>query len=79
MAGPEINGGYTLLPRKLFASGIMRKPPLYLKLWVWMISQASHKNHGSLKRGQLFASIDVGTNSMKLFVGELPEDANAMT
>ena len=51
-----IAGGFILLSRKLIKSGIMEKPPLYLKLWVWMLMQASFKDHGNLKRGQFFTS-----------------------
>jgi uncharacterized protein YneF (UPF0154 family) len=52
----HIPGGFILLSRKLLKSGIMEEPPLYLKLWVWMLLQASHKDRGNLKRGQFFPS-----------------------
>lgn len=64
-----IPGGYILLSRKLLNSGIMEKPPLYLKLWVWMLMQASHQNHGKLKRGQFFTSLDRMREAMKYKVG----------
>ena len=51
-------GGYVLISRRLLTSGIMKKPPLYLKLWIWMLMQASHKDHGDLKRGQFFTTIE---------------------
>ncbi|MCF8051573.1 MAG: hypothetical protein K9L59_10075 [Desulfobacterales bacterium] len=51
-----IPGGFVLLSRKIMDSGIMEKPPLYMKLWIWMLLRASHKDHGSLKRGQLFTT-----------------------
>ena len=34
----------------------MDMPPLYIKLWTWMLLQASHKDHGNLKRGQFFTT-----------------------
>ena len=51
-----IQGGYILLARKLLKSGIMEKPQLYIKVWIWMLMQASFKDHGKLKRGQFFTS-----------------------
>jgi hypothetical protein len=51
-----IQGGYILLARKLLKSGIMEKPQLYIKVWIWMLMQASFKDHGNLKRGQFFTS-----------------------
>ena len=51
-----IPGGFILLSRKLLKSGIMEESPLHLKLWVWMLMQASFKDHGNLKRGQFFTS-----------------------
>ncbi len=65
----RIGGGYILLARQLLKSGIMEKPPLYLKLWVWMLLQASHTEHGSLKRGQFFTSLDRMRNAMAHKVG----------
>jgi len=70
MIGSEyISGGYILLSRKLLQSGIMEKPPLYLKLWVWMLLMASHADHGNLKRGQLFTSLERMREVMKYRVG----------
>lgn len=67
---PErIGGGYILLARQLLKSGIMEKPPLYLKLWVWMLLQASHTTHGSLKRGQFFTSLSRMQRAMSHKVG----------
>jgi hypothetical protein len=54
----RITGGYILVSRRLLTSGIMEKPPLYMKLWIWMLMQASHKDHGNLKRGQFFTTIE---------------------
>ena len=51
-----IKGGYILLARKLLKSGIMEKPQLYIKVWIWMLMQTSFKDHGNLKRGQFFTS-----------------------
>ena len=56
MTKHSIGGGFILLSRKLLKSGIMEKPALYLKLWIWMLIQAMFKDHGNLKRGQFFTS-----------------------
>lgn len=56
MSEATIPGGYILLARKLLDSGIMAKPPLFIKLWIWMLGKASFKDHGDLKRGQFFSS-----------------------
>jgi uncharacterized phage protein (TIGR02220 family) len=54
---PKIPGGYILISRRLIESRIMSKPPLYLKVWVWMLLRAQHKEFSGLKKGQLRASI----------------------
>lgn len=65
----KIPGGYIILSRKLLKSGIMEKPPLFLKLWVWMLLQASFKDHGDLKRGQFFTSLERMRKAMAYKVG----------
>ena len=49
--------GYIKLSRRLLASDIWFKPPLYLKVWVYLLCQASHQDYGALRRGQLVTSI----------------------
>lgn len=50
--------GYILLSRKLIESEIWKKPPLYLKVWVWLLSKANFKDYKNLKRGQLITSVN---------------------
>lgn len=57
MAEPKIKGGYILLSRKLIESEIFAKPPLYLKVWIYLLSKAQHKDFKDLKRGQVRTSI----------------------
>lgn len=52
-----IKGGYILLSRKLIESEIFKKPPLYLKVWIYLLSRAQHKEYKGLKRGQLIICI----------------------
>lgn len=55
---PFIRGGYIILARKILESEVMDKPPLYLKLWVWMLEKANHKDgYKNLKRGQFVTTI----------------------
>jgi hypothetical protein len=72
MTQEQIRGGYILLAKKLLKSGIMEKPPLYLKLWIWMLMQASFKDHGNLKRGQFFTSYQRMCNAMAYKIGYRP-------
>jgi len=64
-----IPGGFIIVARKLLESGIMEKPPLYTKLWVWMLMKASWKDHGNLKRGQFRTSIDAMREAMTFKIG----------
>lgn len=66
---PEIPGGYAITPRKLFYSIFLDKPPLWVKLWDWMLLTASHKDHKNLKRGQFFTSASKMQEAMSWKVG----------
>jgi hypothetical protein len=66
----KIDGGYILLARKILDSDIMDKPPLWLKLWVWMLEKANHKNdYKGLKRGQFFTTMKELQKEMSWYVG----------
>lgn len=49
--------GYIKLSRRLLASDIWFKPPLYLKVWIYLLHQAAFKPYNGLARGQLVTSI----------------------
>jgi hypothetical protein len=66
---PLIPGGYILLSRKILNNEIMKKPPLYFKIWAWILLNAQHKDYGNLKRGQLFTSIPEMQEAMSYKVG----------
>lgn len=53
----RITGGYILLARKIIDSEIWCKPPLYIKVWIYLLTQAQHFEYKRLKKGQLFTSI----------------------
>jgi len=65
----KIKGGFILLAKLLTQHEIWQKPPLFLKLWVWMLRQASFKDHGDLKRGQFFTTLDSIRHEMGHKVG----------
>lgn len=57
MAGPNIPGGYIIISRSIIESEIWDKPPLYIKVWLYLLTRAQHTNYKKLKRGQLVTSI----------------------
>jgi hypothetical protein len=57
MGGPKIPGGYILISRKIIESEIWEKPPLYVKVWLYLLTLAQHSQYKGLKRGQLRTSI----------------------
>lgn len=66
---PIIPGGYILLSRRILGSAIWSKPPLYLKIWVYLLTQAQHQEFKGLKRGQLWTSIPEIQEAMAYKVG----------
>ncbi|MBE1554773.1 hypothetical protein [Sporosarcina limicola] len=53
----QISGGYILLSRKLIESEIWDKPPIYMKVWMYLLMKAQYKPYKDLERGQLIVSI----------------------
>jgi hypothetical protein len=52
-----VNYGYIKIARKIVNSEIFQKPPLYLKVWLYLLIKAQHSQYKQLKPGQLFTSI----------------------
>ena len=52
-----IQGGYILVARQITCSEIWEKPPLYLKVWIYLLTRAQHSSYKGLGPGQLFISI----------------------
>ncbi|MFL0198408.1 hypothetical protein ACJDU8_22990 [Clostridium sp. WILCCON 0269] len=69
MIEPKIKGGYILLSRRLVESEIFDKPPLYLKVWIYLLSKAQHKDFKGLKRGQLWTNIPEIQEACSWYVG----------
>jgi uncharacterized protein YneF (UPF0154 family) len=73
----KIEGGYILFARKTLESEIMDKPPLYFKLWGWMLMQAKFKPKNGLNRGQFKTSIKEMQSAMSYLVGYRKETPTA--
>ncbi len=58
-----------LVAKKIFDSELMKKPPLYSKLFLWMLGQAAFKDTKKLKRGEFITSIPKMQEAMSYFVG----------
>ena len=52
-----IQGGYVLVARQIIDSEIWQKPPLYLKVWIYLLTRAQYASYKGLEKGQLFVSI----------------------
>ena len=46
------------MSRSIIESEIWKKPPLYLKVWIWLLCNAQFKSYKNLERGQLSTSIE---------------------
>jgi hypothetical protein len=57
MGNSKIPGGYIIISRKIIESEIWDKPPLYTKVWLYLLTRAQHSDFKKMKRGQLFTSI----------------------
>ena len=69
MQDKAIRGGYILLARKLFDSWLTDKPPLYWKMWIWMLGQANWKDRGQLKKGQFVTTTAEMQEAMSYRIG----------
>lgn len=64
-----IPGGYIILARKILLSPIMDRPPLHVKLWLWMLEKANHKDgYKNLRRGQFFTTINEMREAMAIML-----------
>ena len=49
--------GYVKIARKSINSDIWKKPPLYWKIWSYILFKANYSDSGNLKRGEAFFTI----------------------
>lgn len=61
--------GYILESRSILESDIWFKPPMYYKVWKYLLNNAQHSNYRGLKRGQLFTSINEIREACCYYVG----------
>ena len=52
-----MTNGFILIGRKILESNIWSKPPLYLKVWMFLLCNAQYQTYKNLERGQLITSI----------------------
>lgn len=50
--------GYILESRRILDSDIWKKPPMYFKVWHYLLLHAQYTEYRGMKRGQLFTSIN---------------------
>jgi len=66
----KINGGFIILARKVLLSELWSKPPLYMKIWVWLMQNAAYiDGWKGLKRGQVKASYNEIAKALTYYVG----------
>ncbi len=68
---------YLLLWRSIIDNEIFLKPPLYLKVFIWLLCNAFYEDTGNLKRGQLKTSTPEIREAMTYRVGARPEKPTA--
>ena len=61
--------GYILESRSILESDIWNKPPMFFKVWHYLLMNAQHTAYKNLKRGQLFTSIDQIREACSYHVG----------
>ncbi|GAA5417371.1 hypothetical protein Pryu01_02434 [Paraliobacillus ryukyuensis] len=66
---PKIPGGYINIARKIIESKIWDKPPLYTKVWIYLLTKAQHSQFKGLKRSQLYTSIPEIIEECSWYVG----------
>lgn len=64
-----IEGGYFKMARKIIESEIFQKPPLYLKVWVYLLAKAQHKPVRGLECGEFFTSAEEICEACTWYVG----------
>lgn len=57
MRSPKIEGGYILISRQVIESEIWEKPPLYFKVWMYLLARAQYKSFRGLERGETIVTI----------------------
>lgn len=61
--------GFILESKSILDSDIWSKPPLYFKVWHYLLLKAQYEDSGNLKRGQLFTNINEIRDACSYYVG----------
>ena len=61
--------GYILESRRILESDIWSKPPMYFKVWHYLLLNAQYTEYRGMKRGQLFTSINDIREACAYYVG----------
>lgn len=61
--------GFIVLSRKIVDSELYSKPPLYLKVWIYLLTRAQYQDYKGLKKGQLFVSIPELQDACTHYIG----------
>ena len=69
MEESRIPGGYIIIAKKIVDSEIWKKPPLYLKVWMYLLYRAQYKPYKNLQKGQLFVTIKDIQEDCSWFIG----------
>jgi len=65
----NLTNGFILISRSLIGSDIWNRPPLYLKVWIFLLTMAQHGQYKQLKRGQLFTTANDIRDACTYYVG----------
>jgi hypothetical protein len=57
------------ISRKIVNSEVWSKPPLYLKVWLYLLIRAQHSDYKDLKRGQVYTSIPEIQDACTYYLG----------
>ena len=58
-----------MIARQILNSGIYNKPPLYVKVWLYLLCRANHADYKGLRRGQLWTSIPEIQDACHYYIG----------
>lgn len=61
--------GYIKLARRSIESDIWRKPPLYWKIWTYILMRAYYEDTDNLKKGELLLTIDELIEAGSYYIG----------
>lgn len=61
--------GFMMIPKDIYDLELWKKPPLYLKVWIYLFIKAQHSPYKSLKEGELHTSLEEIAEGVSWFCG----------